>query len=352
MHSKIIIIGAGLSGLLIGYRLKLAGIPFKIIEARNRIGGRIHTILSDNSNPLEMGATWFADEHNNLKSLLAELDLNYFKQYVEGTSFFQAFSSSPPNAITIPNQPTSYRIVNGTSSIIKKLANQIGENNILLNSTVELIKLSENILTIVSNNVTFTADKVVLALPPKLWANNIHFEPSLPNNLLDTAINTHTWMEDSIKVAMSYDSPFWRKNGQSGTLISNSGPITEFYDHCNFEANKYALCGFMNPNYSKLISEERKKLVLDQVVKVFGFEAKNISTYKEVIWEKEDKTSSINIKRLFAHQNNGHPSFRSPYYNNRLFISSSEAAAKHPGYMEGAVISAKDVFDHILAENH
>ncbi|MBC7418283.1 MAG: NAD(P)-binding protein [Pedobacter sp.] len=31
----ILIIGAGLSGLLTAYRLKRAGIPFKIIEARS-----------------------------------------------------------------------------------------------------------------------------------------------------------------------------------------------------------------------------------------------------------------------------------------------------------------------------
>ena len=44
----IIIVGAGLSGLLTGYLLKKEGIPFKILEARNRIGGRINTVYGTN----------------------------------------------------------------------------------------------------------------------------------------------------------------------------------------------------------------------------------------------------------------------------------------------------------------
>jgi monoamine oxidase len=55
----VIIIGAGLSGLLTAYRLKEEGVPFKILEARDRTGGRIHTLESKNGTPLEMGATWF-----------------------------------------------------------------------------------------------------------------------------------------------------------------------------------------------------------------------------------------------------------------------------------------------------
>jgi len=59
----VIIIGAGLSGLLTGYRLKKEGIPFKILEARNRVGGRINTVNGINNTPIEMGATWFTNQH-------------------------------------------------------------------------------------------------------------------------------------------------------------------------------------------------------------------------------------------------------------------------------------------------
>ena len=71
----VLIIGGGLSGLLTGYRLKKEGVPFQILEARDRVGGRIHTINGTSNTPVEMGATWFTDQHKNLIGLLNELEL-------------------------------------------------------------------------------------------------------------------------------------------------------------------------------------------------------------------------------------------------------------------------------------
>jgi monoamine oxidase len=101
----IIIIGAGLSGLLTAYRLKKEGIPFKILEARNRIGGRINTVYGTDNTPVEMDATWFGNQHKHLRSLLEELGIEYFEQCMDGTVFFQPFSTSAAESIQIPSQP-------------------------------------------------------------------------------------------------------------------------------------------------------------------------------------------------------------------------------------------------------
>ena len=71
MPKKITILGAGLSGLLTAYRLQNKGFEIQIIEARERIGGRIHTLNTDNAQ-IEMGATWFNDIHEDFKKLLEE----------------------------------------------------------------------------------------------------------------------------------------------------------------------------------------------------------------------------------------------------------------------------------------
>jgi phytoene dehydrogenase-like protein len=40
----VVIIGAGVAGLAAGRRLTEAGVRVTVLEARNRIGGRIHTL--------------------------------------------------------------------------------------------------------------------------------------------------------------------------------------------------------------------------------------------------------------------------------------------------------------------
>src|ERR1044072_2802174 len=54
-HYEVIIIGAGAAGLAAARHLAQAGIKPLIIEARDRIGGRVHTIR-ENDVPVELGA--------------------------------------------------------------------------------------------------------------------------------------------------------------------------------------------------------------------------------------------------------------------------------------------------------
>lgn len=55
---ELIIVGAGLSGLAAACYLKKKGIDAFIVEARERRGGRIDTVLAEgNDTPVEMGAT-------------------------------------------------------------------------------------------------------------------------------------------------------------------------------------------------------------------------------------------------------------------------------------------------------
>ena len=344
----IIIIGGGLSGLLTGYRLKLANIPFKILEARDRTGGRIKTIDSYHSTPVEMGATWFGDQHISLKGLLHELGVQYFEQHMKGTSFFQPSSAAPASAIPMPYQPPSYRIVGGTSALIQVLTDRIGTQNILLNQKVRQIEFSDKSV-VVQGEQSFFASQIVLALPPKLWANTVDFNPVLPSELQDIAANTHTWMEESIKTAVTYKVPFWRMNQQSGALFSQAGPFIELYDQCDSETSRYALCGFIEGGYGKLEARERKELVIQQLAQVFGNQANDFVDYHEQIWRNEDKTFAKSPTPVYPHQHNGHPIYRKTYFQDRLLISSSETAPTFPGYMEGAVVAANLTVEKIKA---
>ncbi len=66
-----LIIGAGMAGLSAARSLADAGLPVRVIEARDRIGGRVYT-TRDWGVPLEMGASWIHGTTNNPLMPLAQ----------------------------------------------------------------------------------------------------------------------------------------------------------------------------------------------------------------------------------------------------------------------------------------
>jgi monoamine oxidase len=57
---RVIVIGAGISGLAAVRALRLSGVAVAVVEARDRIGGRTHTIELG-STPVDLGASWVHD---------------------------------------------------------------------------------------------------------------------------------------------------------------------------------------------------------------------------------------------------------------------------------------------------
>ena len=74
---KVIIIGAGFAGLSAAYYLHKKKIDFVILEARNRISGRVfsHTIDEKENLVIELGAEWVGESHHRLHDLCGEFGL-------------------------------------------------------------------------------------------------------------------------------------------------------------------------------------------------------------------------------------------------------------------------------------
>jgi monoamine oxidase len=69
---SVIVVGAGISGLTTAKILIAAGYNVTILEARNRIGGRICTNYDAFDFPIEIGAAWIHGIDNNPLSLIAQ----------------------------------------------------------------------------------------------------------------------------------------------------------------------------------------------------------------------------------------------------------------------------------------
>jgi monoamine oxidase len=74
---RVLIIGAGLAGLAAAYHLTKKGISVTVLEARNRIGGRVFTQPVDETGKLhaELGAEWIGVSHKRMIALCEELSL-------------------------------------------------------------------------------------------------------------------------------------------------------------------------------------------------------------------------------------------------------------------------------------
>jgi monoamine oxidase len=264
------------------------------------------------------------------------LGIGYFEQYMDSSVFYETSNVNPTPLLEIPNQPPSFRISGGTSSLIDAVFQNLNKEDVFLNQKVSQISFSDTGVKVQAEEV-FEGSHVVLAIPPKLWANKITFTPALPIELVRVAQQTQTWMEDSIKVGLTYEQPFWEKGNLPRTLFSNLGPVTEFYDHGNKQHSTYALCGFVNGSFSQLNPMERRANVIKQITAILGKEAETFTDYLECVWSQEENTHDGSDSFLYPHQNNGHPIFREPLFGGKLLISSSESSAEFPGYMDGAV---------------
>jgi len=73
----VIIIGAGIAGLTAGYRLRQAGIPFRIYEAQNRVGGRMYSLRNffADGQVCELGGELIDTPHERIQSLAQELNI-------------------------------------------------------------------------------------------------------------------------------------------------------------------------------------------------------------------------------------------------------------------------------------
>ena len=350
-NTDVLIIGAGLTGLTLAYLLKDLNIKTTIIEANNRIGGRIITRRNTNEAPVDLGATWLVPQQTNVLNLLKALNIEVFEQYYGKTAIYQPNPTKQPQLVSLPNHDSvSYRITNGTQTLIETLKNQLDHTTIQTNTNAVSIQLKAENLEVQTNKQTFYSKYVVSTLPPALFNQNISITPKLPSVITDVLTKTHTWMHNSIRVGFTYKTPFWKHPQSSGTIYANSGSLQEFYDHSNAKQSLYALSGFMSANMADLDQAKRKQLALEQLTSYYGDIALEYLSYEECIWKNQKHTTHTTDNVVMPQQNNGHPLYKTPYLNKKLFIAGAETSPLFSGKMEAAVTSAMHVFNSLKAE--
>lgn len=70
--AQVVVVGAGYAGLIAARDLRRHGIDVLVLEARDRVGGRVHTRRTAGGWPIELGAMWFGPPHRRVQELVRE----------------------------------------------------------------------------------------------------------------------------------------------------------------------------------------------------------------------------------------------------------------------------------------
>ena len=92
-EADVVIVGAGISGLIAARTVLAAGLKPVVLEADDRVGGRILTQDALPGLPVELGAQWIGDTHHRMFALAAELGVPTYPQYDDGETSYDLAGS-------------------------------------------------------------------------------------------------------------------------------------------------------------------------------------------------------------------------------------------------------------------
>jgi len=451
----VVVVGAGLSGLIAARQLTKAGKSVAILEARDRIGGRMISAHTISDGVVDLGGQWVGPTQTRFISLLDELNLTRFDSYYDGKGVFcwdgrrvaadlaHEFKKSyiffepdqlgftaeeitaaeklqddfwalastinleqpwlTPNAKQLDAEtsfswaekrtnsrvakffidwlahvggnggfepgaasilhlawtqsvspqwelPETWLIQGGAGQVAVRLAKEL-KRFIHLNKPVTRIKQMANKVTVYSSRGSaFTAKAVIVAIPPALRAG-IKFSPPLPART--TGLIQRSPMGSMIKCIAVYPKAFWREQGLNGLGEGNLKTLELTADSSPSSGVPGILASFVSSDRAVELGEmtpnERKRLVLEDMVTYWGPQAANPTQYFEANWNSEEWTTGAFTSYMSPGAWTGYgPAWREPV--GRIYWAGTEVAVRWPGYFDGAIRAGEYAAEKVIEE--
>ncbi|AOY60372.1 flavin monoamine oxidase family protein [Desulfococcus multivorans] len=351
-----LIVGGGLSGIYAAWLLSRKNTSFVVLEARERIGGRIlcpgyQGFFSD------LGPSWYWPAiHPKITHLIETLGLNSYPQFETGLGRFQRSDGAVQTVRGYPMEPPSRRLFGGMHSLIRKLREGIPENAVRCNHPVcDIEKTVGGILVSVGELekppwARFRANQLILALPPRLAAATILFTPELSHQLTQAMLKIGTWMAGQAKFSAIYDEPFWRQTGLSGQAFSERGPLGEIHDGSNHDKGPFGLTGFVGiPAAQRNQTATLTDAIMAQLAVIFGAQAARPTAFFYQDWARERFTATtFDQPPMYTHPQYHVPAGRSAIWDGTCHFAGTETADVQGGYLEGALGAAERAVMNIL----
>ncbi len=332
----VVIVGAGITGLVAAEALTRDEAAVLVFEARDRVGGRVYGIPAG-TGAVDLGATWSWPDDQLTLSLTERLGVPTFSQHLLGDALFEADHLGPRRLDGNPVDVPSFRFAGGTHSLAERLAHRLPRGTIRLRDSVSAITVEQDGARVDARTSSLRADQVIVAVPPALALEQITFTPELPPRVRAAAEATAVWMGATVKAVAVYEHAFWRTERLSGSAISYAGPFREFHDHSGPDARPPAIFAFApSEHFAGAPPAAMERAFVAQLERLFGAEASDPRRTHVVDWSRETYTAPRRPSASASTAAFGAPMLRGPLHG-RIHLASTETASAYAGHIEGAV---------------
>ena len=350
MQTDVLIAGAGIGGLSLAAALQRQNTDYLLVEARDRAGGRILTVGSGSAgapdNFVDLGPSWIWPGQGHIAALLNELQIPVFDQYSIGTLVYEDEFGQIRRDLDYSSMGGSLRVEGGLARVTDRLLAGLDRDAVLLGHRLRAIHRNTEgyraVFELGEEQLEVQASRVVLAIPPRVVASQIEFEPALPAAVMQEMSSIPTWMAAHAKLFAIYEQPFWRTQGLSGDGISRRGPLMEIHDASPAGADRGALFGFVGLAAGSP-QRESSRLKVDavaQLERMYGAEAAKPLDVVLQDWSLEPCTATAADQITAEHPRYGIPPGMAALAESGLLFASSEMAPQFGGFVEGALEAA------------
>lgn len=402
-----IVVGAGLSGLVCARRLFAAGAKIAVLEARDRVGGRLFSGRVAGA-LVDLGGQWMTPGQSRLEALARELGVGIERHDRSGraladqrgglrAAFAQWFAMRRIERLM--EQPGRELDRQGLAEFLRTIKNPIARERIGLHadlvfatdpSTLSLlyylhamhatagfrpqgtdefrfaggaqrlaerlgdevgdrVHINEPVTSIVQTQDSisvngYEARRAVLAIPPRLVGGIAVELPPAARQYVE-----HSFGGPVVKCFAAYERAFWRERGLSGESYHVRGTVRATVE---IAGSPPALLGFVvgaeAARWPARDPAERRADVLATFAQLTGRAPPDRPPldYLEYDWGS-DRWSAGCVPGLPPGVLSAGARWREPL--GRLHVAGTESATRWPGYMEGAIEAGERAAGEVLA---